>query len=147
MTTRRAPRPGAEPAREDAAPTPPATRRISAPPVPEGAPSAPRSREEADEQYVTARDAWTAAMRRANSGRAADLASLAITQEEFEAASAELELWRTGARIAIPIEPEASHTVLEAAVGQELAWRRVLHPPAKDPGFFGRLRKRLNGKG
>lgn len=96
---------------------------------------------------MEARDAWTAAMRRANSGRAAHLASLAITQEAFEAASAELELWRTGARIAIPIQPEASHSFLEAAVGQELEWRRVLHPPVKKPGLFGRLRRRLNGRG
>ena len=96
---------------------------------------------------MTARDAWTAAMRLANSGRAAHLASLAIAQDTFEAASAEVELWRTGARIAIPIQPEATHTGLEAAVGQELAWRRVLHPPEKKPGLFGRLRKRLNGKG
>ena len=140
MTTRRA-----DPADEAAAPTPPPRRRISAPPAEPT--SAPRSREEAEAQYVEARDAWTAAMRRASSGRAADLASLAITQETFEAASAELELWRTGARIAIPIQPEATHTGLEAAVGQELAWRRVLHPPEKKPGLFGRLRRRLNGKG
>lgn len=148
MTTRRASRLGTEPAGEDAAPTAPARRRISAPaPRPERVPSAPRSREEAEAQYVVARDEWTAAMRRANSGRAAHLASLAIAQEAFEAASAELELWRTGARIAIPIKPEASHSVLEAAVGQELAWRRVLHPPEKKPGLFGRLRRRLNGRG
>jgi hypothetical protein len=147
MTTRRAPRPGAEPADEAAAPTAPARRRISAPPVPEPAPSTVRSREEAEAQYVTARDAWTAAMRLANSGRAAHLASLAITQEAFEAASAELELWRTGARIAIPIEPEASHSVLEAAVGQELAWRRILHPPQKALGLFSRLRRRLTRRG
>lgn len=146
MTTRRAPRPGTEPAGEDAAPTAPARRRISAPRAPEPVPSA-RSREEAEAQYVTARDAWTAAMRLANSGRPAHLASLAIAQETFEAASAELELWRTGARIAIPIQPEATHSVLEAAVGQELAWRRVLHPSEKKPGLFGRLRNRLNGRG
>lgn len=96
---------------------------------------------------MTARDAWTAAMRLANSGRAAHLASLAITQEAYEAAAAELELWRSGARIAIPIQPEASHSILEAAVGQELEWRRVLHPPEKKPGLFGRLRRRLNGRG
>lgn len=86
-------------------------------------------------------------MRRANSGRSADLASLAITQEAFEAAAGELELWRSGARVAIPIQPEASHAVLDAAVGQELEWRRVLHPPEKKPGLFGRLRRRLNSRG
>ena len=146
MTTRRAPRPGAEPAGETAAPAP-AQRPIPAPAVPEPAPIAPLSREEAEARYVTARDAWTAAMRRANSGRSADLASLAITQEAYEAAAAELELWRTGARIAILIQPEASNSVLEAAVDQEIAWRSVLHPPEKKPGLFGRLRRRLNGRG
>jgi len=146
MTTRRAPRPGTQPTDETAASTPPARRRISAQPAPEPAPTA-QSREEAEAQYVTARDAWTAAMRLANSGRPAHLASLAIAQETFEAASAEVELWRTGARIAIPIQPEATHTGLEAAVGQELAWRRVLHPPEKKPGLFGRLRNRLRGRG
>jgi len=147
MTTRRAPRPGTGPAGEDEAPTAPARRRTSAPPAPEQAPTAPTSREEAEAQYVEARDAWTAAMRRANSGKTAHLASLAIAQEAFEAASAELELWRTGARVAIPIQPDTTHTVLEAAVGQELAWRRVLHAPEKKPGLFGRLRNRLNGRG
>ena len=147
MTTRRAPRPGTEPADEAEISTPAAQRRISAPAAPERAPSAPRSREEAEAQYVAARDAWTGAMKRANSGRAADLASLAITQEAFEAASAELEIWRSGARIAIPIQLEASQSILEAAVGQELAWRRVLHPPEKKPGLLGRLRNRLNGRG
>ena len=146
MTTRRAPRPGTQPAAEDAAPTAPARRRISAPPAPEPAPTATQSREEAEARYVEARDAWTAAMRRANSGKTAHLASLAIAQEAFEAASAELELWRTGARVAIPIRPEASRAFLEAAVGQELAWRQVLHPPEKKPGLFGRLRNRLSGR-
>lgn len=147
MTTRRAPRSGVEPAGEAAIPTPAAERRISAPAAPEQARGAPRSREEAEALYVVTRDAWTAAMRRANSGRAADLASLAITQEAFEAASAELEVWRTGARIAIPILPEASNSVLEAAVGQEIAWRQVLNPPAKEPSLFERLRLRLRGRG
>ena len=96
---------------------------------------------------MAARDAWTAAMRRANSGRAAHLASLAITQEAYEAAAAEVERWRSGARVAIPVQPEVSHADLEAAVGQELAWRRVLHPPEKALGLFGRLRKRLTGRG
>src|SRR6188474_2137121 len=49
----------------------------------------PQSVEEADARYVAARDAWTAAMRAANSGRSADLASLAIAQEAYEAAAAE----------------------------------------------------------
>ena len=150
MTTRRAfgPDVGAEPTAEATAPTP-VSRQTSAPagqarPI---APSVPRSREEAEAQYVAARDAWTAAMRRANSGRAAHLASLAITQEAYEAAAAEVELWRSGARIPIPIKPEASHSVLDTAVGQELAWRRVLHHEEKQPGLLGRLRRRLTGRG
>ena len=103
--------------------------------------------EEAEAQYVVARDAWTAAMRRANSGRAADMASLAITQEAYEAATAELQRWRSGARIAIRIEPEAPHSVVETAVGHELAWRGLLHPAVKQPGLLGRLRRRLTRRG
>ena len=148
--TRRASRPdvGAEPSGEAAAPTPAVSRPSTAPAGPDRAPSAPRSHEEAESEFVAARDAWTAAMRGASSGRPADLASLAITQEAYEAAAAELERWRSGAtRIAIPIQPEASHTSLEAAVGHELAWRRLLHPPEKKPGLLGRLRRRLTKRG
>jgi hypothetical protein len=105
----------------------------------------PVSHEEADEQYVAARDAWTAAMRRASSGRPADLATLALTQEAYEQAAAELELWRTGARVAIPVEP-SSRSGLEAAVGQELAWRRLHQMRAKVPGLFARLAHRLTGR-
>jgi hypothetical protein len=49
--------------------------------------SAARSPEEAEARYVAARDAWTAAMRAANSGRPADLATLAVAQDAFEAAT------------------------------------------------------------
>lgn len=150
MTTRRVSRRdvGAEPTGEAAAPAPAVSRPSSAPAGPDRAPNAPRSREEAEAQFVAARDEWTAAMRRASSGRPAHLASLAITQEAYEAAAAELELWRSGAaRVAIQIQPEASRNSLEAAVGQELAWRRVLHPPEKQPGLLGRLRRRLTRRG
>ena len=149
MTARRVSRPdvGAKPTDETAAPAPAVSRPSPAPAGGTPAPGAPRSHEEAEAQFVAARDAWTAAMRLASSGRPAHLASLAITQEAYEAAAAELERWRSGARIAITIQPEASRTFLDAAVGQELAWRRLLHPPEKQPGLFGRLRRRLTGRG
>ncbi len=104
----------------------------------------PRSAEDAEAQYVAARDAWTTAMRVANSGRPADLASLAIAQEAYEAAAAERERWLSGGRVAIPVEPQASRSGLEAAIGQELAWRRVQHH-RPDQGFLGRLKRRLRG--
>lgn len=96
------------------------------------------TREEAEGQYATARDAWTAAMRRANSGRPADLASLAIAQEAYEAAAAEVQLWRSGARIALPVQADRNSGI-ETAVGQELAWRRVLHHEDKPKGLLARL--------
>lgn len=102
----------------------------------------PRTREEAEEQYVAARDAWIAAMRHASSGRPAQLATLAITQEAYEAASAEVELWRTGVRIPIPIQPERDSGI-EVVVGQELTWRKIHSHVEKTPGFLGRLGRRL----
>ncbi|HEX7196195.1 MAG TPA: hypothetical protein VF364_05090 [Candidatus Limnocylindria bacterium] len=130
-----------------AAPSPAAAAPIrAAGPTIQPPPSRPRSLAEAEAQYVTARDAWTAAMRRANSGRPADLASLAITQEAYELAFAEVERWRSGATVAIPIEPEKKRTKLEAAIGQELAWRRVHEASLREhPGLFSRLKRRLTG--
>jgi hypothetical protein len=105
----------------------------------------PRSLEEAETLYVAARDAWTAAMRTAASGRPADLASLAIAQEAFEAATAERERWLAGGRVAIPVEPtNGTRSSLETAVGQELAWREVLQPRQPE-GFLARMRRRLFG--
>jgi hypothetical protein len=104
----------------------------------------PRSREEAEAQYVAARDAWTAAMRTAQSGRPADLAALAIAQDAYEAASIEREGWASGARVAIPVEPEP-HRDLSAIVGQELAWRHVRHVEEKPNGLIARLRRRFRG--
>ncbi|MDQ4035546.1 MAG: hypothetical protein M3153_06415 [Chloroflexota bacterium] len=127
----------------------------SAPAAPNGAgapsgqpPSPPRSLEEAEARYITARDAWTAAMRRANSGRSADLASLAITQEAYELAVADVERWRSGSTAAIPIDPGAKRASLETAIGQEMAWRRV-HASSleKRPGLLARLTRRLTGRG
>ena len=105
--------------------------------------AAPHSREEAEVRYIAARDAWTKAMRAANSGRSADLASLALTQEAYEVADAERERW-IGGRVAIPVEPEAPRRNIEAAVGQEMAWRAVKHHEGPR-GFLGRLKKRIRG--
>jgi hypothetical protein len=103
-----------------------------------------RSVEEADARYVAARDAWTAAMRAANSGRPADLASLAITQEAYEAAATERERWHTGTKVAIHVDDEKPNGI-EAAVSQELAWRKVLHPEQPKGGVLARIRRRLRG--
>jgi len=147
VTTRRSSR-AAAPQDSPATPTSPPARHRDAP-AGESAltrrMTLPVSQEEADERYVVARDAWTAAMRRASSGRPADLATLALTQEAYEQAAAELELWRIGARVAIPVET-VSRTGLEAAVGQELAWRRIHQMRAKVPGLFARLARRLTGR-
>jgi hypothetical protein len=105
----------------------------------------PHSLEEAEEQYVAARDAWTAAMRQANSGRSSDMASLAIAQEAYEAAAKERELWLSGKRIAIPIEPEHDHGI-DAVVQQELAWRQVHRTDEPKPGPLRRLARRLTGR-
>jgi len=106
----------------------------------------PRSQAEAEELYVTARDAWTAAMRAANSGRSADMATLAIAQEAYEAAAAERERWLSGTKVAIPVRPnDDGHRGLEAAIGQEMAWRHVLHDK-KPEGMLTRIRRRLGGR-
>lgn len=100
----------------------------------------PRSREEAEARYVEARDEWVAAMRRASSGRPADLASLAIRQEAYETATAELERWRSSPKRAIPIDPEPKRTGIDVVIGQEMAWKRV-HDRSDQPrgGLLGRL--------
>jgi len=99
----------------------------------------PQSDAEAQEEYVSARDSWTAAMRAAGSGRPADMASLAIAQEAYEAASAELERWRTGRRIAVSVEPDRTQVAINVVVGQELAWRKVHGQQTKRPGLLDRL--------
>jgi hypothetical protein len=110
----------------------------------------PRSTEEAEERYLVARDAWIASMHKANSGRSADLATLAITQEAYVQAMAEVERWRSGVMVAFDIEPEAKLHDIETAVGQEFAWRRV-HERAtkhlKHLSPLGRLARRLTGRG
>ncbi len=137
-------RPKVDASEAKAAPKAPArTRKASPSATPRTPVPAPRSTEEAEERYVAARDAWIAAMHKANSGRSADLASLAITQEAYEQAMVEVEKWRSGAKVAIPIEPEAKLHDLATAIRQELAWRRVherlVHddqdkPPGRSPG-------------
>lgn len=107
----------------------------------------PHSREEAEERYVAARDAWTAAMRTARSGRPADLAALAMAQEAYEAALAERERWASSPTVALPIQVDRP-TGIDAVVGQELSWRRV-HEQEQEKerakgrrGLFGRLFRR-----
>ena len=95
-------------------------------------------------RYVAARDAWKLAMRAANSGRSKDLASLAIAQQGYEEVAAEREHWLASGRTAIPIEPDPQRHDIEVAVGQELEWRKVLHP-TKARGFLGRIKDRLSG--
>ena len=84
-------------------------------------------------------------MRAAGSGRPADMASLAIAQEAYEAVSAEREHWLASGRVAIPVDPAPKRDQIEIAVGQELEWRRVL---ARDTrrGLFTRIRDRLSGR-
>ncbi len=150
MNTRRQTEVGTEPQTaplEAPVGTPLARRRVEA-----SARATPRStsgtlsREEAEASYVIARDAWVVAMRGANSGKASDLATLAIAQEAYEAASAEVEQWRSGGRIALPIQTESERNGIRIAVGQELEWRRVLHPEEKRVGPLGRLVRRLTGR-
>ena len=103
--------------------------------------------EDAEAAYIAARDAWTHAMRAASSGRAADLASLALAQETYEAAAAERERWLAaspskGAALGIG-QPGASRAV-EIVVGQELEWKRVQELEPRT-GLGARL-KRLLGR-
>jgi hypothetical protein len=84
----------------------------------------PHSREEAEQRYIAAREAWTAAMRAANSGRSSDLAALAMAQEAYEEALADRARWASSPSVAIPVGEERP-SGLEAVVGQELSWRRV----------------------
>lgn len=153
MSVRRPADPSAE-ARLPASGMPPASARpTSAQPATAPRPPAPnptiqtRSLEEAEARYVTVRDAWTHAMRKANSGRPADLASLALAQEAYEEAVADVARWRSGVTVAIPIQPEVRRAGLDALIGQEMAWRRVHEVKEKQPGMIARLIRRLTGRG
>lgn len=114
--------------------------RISQPSI------AAKSPAEAEQRYIAARDAWTAAMRAASSGRPADMAGLAIAQEAFEAASAERELWRSGEMVAIQVDPGARSKHVAAALGNEMAWRNVRREEPPKRGGLGGLVRRLTGR-
>ena len=103
----------------------------------------PRSRDDVEAAYVAARDAWAQAMRAANSGRNADMATLAIAQEAFEAAAAERARWSGATHVAIPVDPEPKRNI-EVILGQEGEWNRVHHrEPSR--GLAGRLKRLLGG--
>jgi hypothetical protein len=85
---------------------------------------APRTHAEVDAEYHAARDAWTAAMRAARSGRPADLAALAMAQEAYEGALAEKRRWDASPRASHPTEPDRPRGI-DAIVGQEFARKRV----------------------
>ena len=103
-----------------------------------------RSREEAEERYAVAHDAWIAAMRGASSGKPADLATLAIAQAAYEAAVAERDLWASS-KVAIPVheDPKAG---IDVVIGQEEAWRRVRAAARAHRGLIGRMVRRLRGR-
>ena len=86
-------------------------------------------------------------MRAANSGRPADLASLALSQETYEAAAANVALWRSGAKVAVPTEPAKKGAGLDALIGQEMAWRRVHEVQPKQSGPLRRLARKLTRRG
>jgi hypothetical protein len=106
-----------------------------------------RSRAEAHEHYLNARDGWVRTMKLAASGRPADLAALAIAQEAYEEATAEWERWESGTRVAVPIETEKDASV-GAVVDQELRWRK-LHDHDHPPGLgarIARITQKLRGR-
>ncbi|HEY6608778.1 MAG TPA: hypothetical protein VI277_06240 [Candidatus Limnocylindria bacterium] len=82
-------------------------------------------------------------MHAANSGRSADLASLALAQEAYEAATAEREIWLSApaSTRAIPVDPGSVKRDIEIVVGQGASWQRVKeHEPAGGVrGFLKRL--------
>jgi hypothetical protein len=86
------------------------------------APDRAVSLEDAEQRYTAAREAWASAMRGAASGRSADLATLAVAQEAYEAALAERDRWASGARVPIAVVPDRPKSI-ESVVGQELTWR------------------------
>lgn len=106
----------------------------------------PRSLEQAESAYLAARGAWLEAMRAANGGRTADLASLALAQEAYEAAAEERERWLSGERVAIAVEPRRGGTGIDAIVRQEMAWRKVHEIGGQPEGRLRRLLRRLGGR-
>ncbi len=134
------------PAANDAQPT--SSPPVSQAPQPTSPLSArmarPRSPEEAEERYLACRNAWTAAMRAATSGKPADLAALAMAQQAYEEALAEHQRWQAGPRVAVPVQPDRPRGI-DVIVGQELSWRRIHeHEQDKPRGLrrlFGRHKK------
>lgn len=147
MTARRAPetQPHPETPANDTPRSPVAPPRGRAATGVERPAAPPRSLEEAEAQYVVARDAWTAAMRRASSGRPADLASLAIAQEAYEMASAQRDGWQSGRNV-IPVEDRPRPRGVEVIAHQDLAWQRVREGADRPPGRLRRLGRRLLGR-
>lgn len=110
--------------------------------------AAPLSKEEAEAEYIAARDAWIDAMHRASSGRSPELASLGIAQEAYEKASAQREGWVAAhARVAIPIRPAEPRRSVDVVVNQDLAWRRIRDVGDRRPNFVVRLMRRLTRRG
>jgi hypothetical protein len=86
-------------------------------------------------------------MRGAASGRPADLATLAVTQEAYEVALAERDRWASGLRVPIPVEPDRPKSI-EAAVRQEVTWRLAHQgePDGKRPKGLRGLFRRMRGR-
>lgn len=110
---------------------------------------APRTHEDVERDYEAARNAWTAAMGAARSGRPADLAALAVAQEAYESALAEKHRWDASPRATTPVESERPKSI-NAVVAQELARRRAQeldeeHRRQKPKGLSG-LVNRLRGR-
>lgn len=111
------------------------------------APSAPRpsSAAEAEADYVAARDAWIAALRAADSGRPGELASLAIAQQAYEAASAERDRWTAPEQPAqAPVSQADTRGRLDAVIGQEAEWQRI-KAGGRDEGLMARIRRLFGG--
>jgi len=100
----------------------------------------PRSPAMADERYREARQAWTAAMRAAGTGRPADLSKLAVAQEAYETALAEKQRWAAAPRTPIRVDGDRPRGI-EIVVGQELSWRRVHESEAEPHGVRGLIRR------
>ena len=94
----------------------------------------------ADERYREARQAWTAAMRAAGTGRPADLSKLAVAQEAYETALAEKQRWAAAPRTPIRVDGDRPRGI-EIVVGQELSWRRVHESEAEPHGVRGLIRR------
>lgn len=107
--------------------------------------AATTSADEAEAAYIAARDAWTAAMRSSSTGRAADLAALALAQEAYEAAAAERERWARHQTVAIPIDTTAARRDLDIVVGQEAEWHRLKERDPERGGLMAKVKRLFGG--